>query len=177
MDAGKREPFEHPVLHGAFCKQHRENAHGQDPGGYGQAAGNTFENKYNSPAQEVRRACHEYLYNKSGDDSDDLFYTMGGYRECLQDMGQPVPDGLYEHIILHVLSFEYKKLYTASYERRGRHSTNDECPVHRPPNNSSSAVGRGVAIHVTGGDDSAIKYYYCSSPGHRQKTCVAWIAA
>ncbi|CAN0465229.1 unnamed protein product [Ascophyllum nodosum] len=31
-------------------------------------------------------------------------------------------------------------------------------------------------MHLTGGGDSPINCHYCGNPGHRQKTCVAWIA-
>ena len=45
------------------------------------------------------------------------------------------------------------------------------------PNNSPSVVGRGVATHLIVGGDSPINCHYCGNLGHRQKTCVAWIAA
>ena len=45
------------------------------------------------------------------------------------------------------------------------------------PNNSLLVTGRGVAMQATGGDNSIIKCYYYGNPGHRQKNCVAWIAA
>ena len=61
---------------------------------------------------------HIYHDTKSGDDPDDFLYTMDGYRECLEDMGQPVPDERYEDIILQALPAEYKRVRTASYERR-----------------------------------------------------------
>ena len=44
------------------------------------------------------------------------------------------------------------------------------------PNNSLSVVGRGIAMHSTGGGDSSISYHYCGNPGHRQKNCVAGTA-
>ena len=45
------------------------------------------------------------------------------------------------------------------------------------PNNSPLVAGRGVAMQVTGGDDSVIGCHYCGNPRHRQKNCVVWIAA
>ena len=45
------------------------------------------------------------------------------------------------------------------------------------PHNSLLVAGRGVAMQATGGDNNNIKYHYCGNPGHRQKNCVAWIAA
>ena len=44
---------------------------------------------------------------KSGDDPDGFLYTMDGFRERLEDMGQPVPDERYEDIILQALPAEY----------------------------------------------------------------------
>ena len=32
---------------------------------------------------------------KPGDDPDDFLYTMDGFRERLEDIGQPVPDERY----------------------------------------------------------------------------------
>ena len=55
---------------------------------------------------------------KSGDDSDYYLYTMDGYRERLENLGQPVPDERYEDIILQALPAEYDRARTASYERR-----------------------------------------------------------
>ena len=83
----------------------------EDGVGNGQAAWNALENKYDdSNTKEARRAYHEYLHNakmKSGDDPDDFLYTMDGYRERQEDMGQPVPDERYEDIILQALPAEY----------------------------------------------------------------------
>ena len=112
----------------------------EDGVGNGQAAWDALEKKYNGNTKEARRAYHEYLHNtkmESGDDPDDFLYTMDGYRERLEDMGQPVPDERYEDIILQALPAEYERVRTASYERRdfhlARHSRHDECPVHRLP--------------------------------------------
>ena len=58
--------------------------------GNGQAAWNALERNYNSHTKEARRAYHEKLHitkMKSGDDPDDCFYTMDGFRERLEDMG------------------------------------------------------------------------------------------
>ena len=81
----------------------------EDGVGEGQAVWNAPEDKHNSNTKEARRAYHEYLHNtkmKSGDDLDDCFYTMDGYRERLEDIGQPVSDERYEDIILQVLLAE-----------------------------------------------------------------------
>ena len=159
----------------------------EDGVGNGQAAWNALEKKYNSNTKEARRAYHEYLHNtkmESGDDPDDFLYTMDGYRERLEDMGQPVPDERYEDIILQALPAECERVRTASYERRDFHLAKIrrmmgalyiDCLFRT--NKSSSVVGCGVAMHLTGGDDSLINCHYCGNPGHRQKTCVAWIAA
>ena len=159
----------------------------EDGVGNGQAAWNALEKKYNSNTKEARRAYHEYLHNakiKSGDDPDDFIYTMDGYRERLKDMGQPVPDERYEYIILQALPAEYERVRTASYERRDFHLADirrmmialyTDCLSR--PNNSHLVAGRRVAMQATGGDDSTIKCHYCGNPGHRQKNCVAWIAA
>ena len=75
----------------------------EDGVGNGQAAWNALEEKYNSHTKEARRAYHEKLHStkmKSGDDPDDFLYTMDGFRERLEGMGQPVPDERYEDIIL-----------------------------------------------------------------------------
>jgi hypothetical protein len=80
--------------------------------------GNALKNKHNSSTKEAGRAYYEYLHNtkmKSGDDSDDSLYTMDGYHERLQDMGQPLPDERYEDIILQALPTEYERVRTASY--------------------------------------------------------------
>ena len=45
------------------------------------------------------------------------------------------------------------------------------------PNYFPLVAGRGVGKQATGGDDSTIKCNYCGNLGHRQKNCVAWIAA
>ena len=45
------------------------------------------------------------------------------------------------------------------------------------PNNSPFVAGVGVAMQAIGVDDSSTKYHYCDNPKHRQKICVAWIAA
>ena len=58
---------------------------------------------------------------KSGDDPDDFLYTMHGFRERLEDMGQSVPDERYEDIILQAIPAEYERVRTASYERRDFH--------------------------------------------------------
>ena len=153
----------------------------------GQAAWNALEKKYNSNKKEARRAYHEYLHNakmKSGDDPDDFPYTMDCYGERLKEMDQPVSDERYEDSILQALPAEYERVRTASYERQDF----DLADIRRMmsalyidclsrPNNSLLVVGRRVAMQATGGDDSTIKCHYCGNPGHRQKNCVAWIAA
>ena len=159
----------------------------EDGVGNGQAAWSALEEKYNSHTKEARRAYHEKLHStkmKSGDDLDDFLYTMDGFRERLEDMGQPVPDERYEDIILQSLSAEYGRVRTASYERRDFHLADIRRMMSAlyidylsRPNNSPLVAGRGVAMQATGGDDSTIKCHYCGNPGHRQKICVAWIAA
>ena len=159
----------------------------EDGVGKGQAAWNALEKKYNSNAKEARRAYHKYLHNakmKSGDDPDDFLYTMDGYRERPKDMGQPVPDERYEDIILQALPAEYERVRTASYERRDFHMARIRRMMSALyidclslPNNSLLVAGRRVAMQATGGDDSTIKCHYCGNPGHRQKNCVACIAA
>ena len=113
-----------------------------------------------------------------------VLYTMDGYRKRLKDMGQPVPDERYEDIILQALPAEYERVRTASYERREFHLADirrmmsalyTDCLFC--PNNSLLVAGRRVAMQATGGDDSIIKCHYCGNSGHRQKNCVAWIAA
>ena len=191
MGALEREPLQHSVLHhGAFCQQHGKEAHGktrEDGVGNGQAAWNALEEKYNSHTKEARRAYHEKLHNtkmNSGDDPDDFLYTMDGIRERLEDMGQPVPDERYEDIILRAIPAKYERVRTASYERRYFHLADIRRIMSAlyinclsRPNNSPLVAGRGVAMQATGGDDSAIKCHYYDNPGHRQKNCVAWIAA
>ena len=159
----------------------------EDGVGNGQAAWNALEKKYNSSTKEARRAYHEYLHNakmKSGDGSDDFPYTIDGYRERLKDMDQPVPDERYEDITLQALPAEYERVRTASYERRDfyladirRMMSARYIDCLSRPDNSLLVAGRGVAMQATRGDDSAIKCHYCGNPGHRQKNCVAWIAA
>ena len=154
----------------------------------GRAAWYALERNFNSNTKEARRAFHEYLHKtkmKSGDDPDDFLHTMDGYHERLKDMDQPVPDERYEDIILEALPAEYERVRTASYGRRGfrladiRHMSNDALYIGclSRPNYSPSVVGRGVAMHLIGGGDSPINCHYCGNPGHRQKICVAWIAA
>ena len=190
VDAREREPFRHLVLHdGAFCphvvKRHMGKTR-EDGVGNGQAAWNALEKKYNSNTKEARRAYHEYLHNakmKSGDDPDDFIYTMDGHRERLKDMGQPVPDERYEDIILQALPAEYERVRTASYERRDFHladirrmmsaCTSTAFPVRTTPSWSQVV---GLPCRRLGGN-SIIKCNCCGNPGHRQKNCVAWIAA
>ena len=159
----------------------------EDGVGNGQAAWNALEKKYNSNTKEARRAFDEYLHiakMKSGDDPDDFIYTMDVYRERLKDMGQPVPDERYEDIILQALPAEYERVRTASYETRDFHladirrmmSALDIDCLSRP-NNSLLVAGRGVAMQATGGGNSIVKCHCCGNPGHRQKNCVAWVAA
>ena len=153
----------------------------------GQAAWSALEEKYNSHTKEARRAYHEKLHSikrKSGDDPDGFLYTMDGFRERLEDMGQPVPDERYEDIILQALPAEYERVRIASYERRDFYLADIQRMMSAlyidylsRPNNSPLVAGRGVAKQATGGDDSTIKCHYCGNPGHRQKICVAWIAA
>ena len=159
----------------------------EDGVGNGQAAWNALEKKYNSNTKEARRAYHEHLHNakmKSGNDSDDFLYIMDGYRERLKDMDQPVPDERHEDVILRALPAEYETVRIASYERRDirladiRRMMNAlyiDCLSRQ--NNSLLVAGRRVAMQATGGDGSTIKCHYCGNPGHRQKNCVAWIAA
>ena len=159
----------------------------EDGVGNGQTAGNALEKKYNGNTKEARRAYHEYLHNtktNSGDDPGDLLYTMDGYRERLEDMGEPVPDEQYEDIILQALPAEYERVRTTSYERRDFHLADIRGMMSAlfidclsSPNNSPSVVGYGVAMHLTGGGDNPINCHLCGNPGHRQKTCLAWIAA
>ena len=159
----------------------------EDGVGNEQAAWNTLEKKYNSNTKEARRAYHEYLHNtkmKSGDVPDDFLYTMNGYRERLEDMGQPVPDERYEDIILQAFPAEYERVRTASYERRDfpladirRMMSALYVDCLSRLNNSPSVMGRGVAMHLTGGGDRPINCHYCGNPGHRQKNCVACTAA
>ena len=145
--------------------------------GNGQAACNALEKKYNSNTKEARRADQEYLHNtkmKSGDDPDDFLYNLKGYRERLEDMGHPVPDERYENIILQVLPAEYERVRTASYERQDFHLADIRrimsalyigCLSRR--NKSPWVVGRGVAMHLTGGGDSPFNCHYCGNPGQR----------
>ena len=101
---------------------------------------------------------------KSGDDPDHFMYTMNGFRECLEDMSQPVPDEWYEEIILQALPAEYERVRTASYERLDFHLADIRRMVSAlyidclyRPNNSPLVAGRGVAMQATEGDDNAIK--------------------
>ena len=92
----------------------------EDGVGNGQAAWNALEKKCISNTKEARRAYHEYLHNakmESGNDPDGFLYTMNGYRERLENMGQPIPDERYEGIILQALPAEYDGVRTASCER------------------------------------------------------------
>ena len=121
---------------------------------------------------------------KFGDDPDGFLNTMDGYRERLKDMGQPVPDERYEDIILQALPAEYERVRAASYERRDFHLADIRRMMSTlyidclsRPNNSLLVASRRVAMQATGGDDSTIKCHYCGNLGHRQKNCVAWIAA
>ena len=176
------ERFAHNVM-----KTHMMGKTWEDGVGNGQAAWNALEKKYNSNTKEARRAYHEYLHNakmKSGDNPDDFLYAMVGYHERLKDMGHPVPDERYEDIILQALPAEYERVRTASYERRDfpvadirRMMSTLYIDCLSSPNNSLLVAGRRVAMQATGGDDSTIKCHYCGNPGHRQKNCVAWIAA
>ena len=89
----------------------------EDEVGNGHAAWTAMEEKYNSHTKQPRRAYHQQLYNtkmKSGDDPDDFIYSMDGYCERLEVMGQPVPDEMYEDIILQALPVEYEWIRTAS---------------------------------------------------------------
>ena len=151
----------------------------EDGVGNGQATWNALGEKYNSHTKEARRAYHEKLHStkmKSGDDPDDFLYTMDGFRERLENMGQPVPGERYEDIILLSLPAEYERACTASYERRDFHLADIQRMMSAlyidclfRPNNFPLVAGRGVAMQATGGDDSAIKCHYCGNPGHRQK--------
>ena len=79
---------------------------GQDGVGNGQALWSALEEKYNSHTKEARRAYHEKLHStkmKSDDAYDHCRYTMDGFRERLEDMGQLVPDERYEDVILEAL--------------------------------------------------------------------------
>ena len=147
------------------------------------------KSSYPRPPQSLNpsKAHHEHLHNakmKSGDDPDDFLYTMDGYRERLKDMDQPVPDERYKDIILQALPAEYERVRTASYETRDFHLADIRRMMSAlyidclsRPNYSLLVAGRRVAMQATGGDDSTIKCHYCGNPGHRQKNCVAWIAA
>ena len=159
----------------------------EDGIGNGQAAWSALEEKYNSHTKEARRAYHQKLHStkiKSGNDPDDFLYTMDGFRERLEDMDQPIPDERYEDIILQALPTQYERICTASYERRDfyladiwRMMSSLYIDYLSRPNNSPLVAGRGVTMQATGGDDSTIKCCHCGIPGHRQKICVAWIAA
>ena len=94
---------------------------------------------------------------KSGDDPEDFLYTMDGFRERLEDMGQPVADERYEDIILQAIPAEYERVRTASYERRDFHLADIRRMMSAlyidclsRPNNSPLVAGRGVAIQATG---------------------------
>ena len=159
----------------------------EDGVGNGLATWSALEEKYNSHTKEARRAYHEKLHStkmKSGDGPDDFLYTMDGFREHLEDMGKPVPDERYDDIILQALPAEYERVRTASYERRDFHQADIRRMMSAlyidylsRPNNYPFVAGRGVAMQATGGDDGPIKCHYRGNPGHRQKICVAWIAA
>ena len=89
----------------------------EDGVGNGQAVWNALEEKYNSHTKEARRAYHEKLHStkmKSGDDPDDFLYTMDGFRERLEDVGQPVPDERYENNILQAIPAEYERKWPRS---------------------------------------------------------------
>ena len=120
---------------------------------------------------------------KSGDDPDYFLYTMDGFRECLEDMGQPVPDERFEDIILQAVPAEYERDRPTGYGRQDFHLADIRRMMsvlyidHRTrPNNSSLVAGCGVAMQATEGDDSTIKSHYCGNPGHRQKNCAIGIA-
>ena len=186
VDAREREPFRHPVLHdrafGPQCRKKHMGKTQEDGVGNGQAACNALQKKYNGNTKEARRAYHEYLHNtkmESGDDPDDFLYTMDGYRERLDDLGQPLPDERYGDIILQAFPTKFERVRTASYERGDFHLADIRgmtsalyivCLSH--PNNSPSVVGCGVAMHLTAGGDSPINCHYCGNPGQRQKTCM-----
>ena len=114
---------------------------------------------------------------KSGDDADDFMYTIDGFRECLEDIGQPEPDERYEDIILQSLPSDYERVRTASYERRDSHQADIRRMMSAlyidclsRPNHSPLVAGREVAMQATGGDDSNVKCQYCGKLGHHQKT-------
>ena len=162
----------------------------EDAVGNGQAAWSALKEKYISHTKEAKRAYQEKLCStkmKSGDDPDLFVYTMDGFRERLQDMGQPMPDELYEDIILQALPGDYER---ASAQPATRVFRRDFylADIRRMmsvlyidylsrPNNSPLVASHGFAMQATGLDDSDIKCHYCDNPGHRQKQCVVWIAA
>ena len=89
----------------------------EDGVGNGQAGWNAPEEKCNSPTKEAKRAYHEKLHRtkmKSRGDPDDFLYTMDGFHERLEDIGQPVSDERYEDIILQSIPAEYERVRTAS---------------------------------------------------------------
>ena len=80
-----------------------------------------MEEKYNSHTKEDRGTYHEKLHStkmKSGDDPDDFLYTMDGFYERLEDIGQPVPDERYEDIVVQALPTDYERVHTARSRRR-----------------------------------------------------------
>ena len=105
---------------------------------------------------------------------------MDGFRERLEDMGQPVPDERYEDIIFQALPAEYERVHTASYEKRDFHLADIQRMMSAlytdrlsRPNDSLLVAGRGIAMQATGGDDSTIKRHSCGNLRRRQKSCVA----
>ena len=107
----------------------------------GQAAWNTLEKNYSSHTKEARRAYYEQLHNtkmKCSDDPDDLLNKLGGYRERLENVGQPAPDERYDDInyssgpSCQVREGPQYQLCEAGYSP-GRHLMHHECSVHRLP--------------------------------------------
>ena len=99
---------------------------------------------------------------------------MDGYRERLEDMGQPLPDERYEDIIIQALPAEYERVHTASYEGKDFHIADIRRMMSAQcidclsrPNNPPSVVGRGIDVYLIGGGESPINCPYCGNPGHR----------
>ena len=99
-------------------------------------------------------------------------------------MGQPVPHERDEDINLQALPAKHERVRTASPDKRDFHLADIRRMMSAlyidgisRRNNSPLVAGRGVAMQAAGGDDSNIKCRYCGNLGHRQKNCVAWMAA
>lgn len=89
--------------------------------GNGQEGWTALQHKHHGNTKEARSYVDDKLHTTtmgSGDDSRDFLFVMDDYRDCFEEVGQPVLDERYEDVFLQALPAECRRVRIARCKKR-----------------------------------------------------------